>query len=78
MTPEQFLMLLVSWWPWVFLKIVIFVLALFYTIFAAICLRQTDLMNQMVEAQISPVLRLIAIVHLGAAIFLLILALFLL
>ncbi len=78
MTPEQFLMLLVSWWPWVFVKILVTILALLYIIFAAICLRQIDLMNQMVEAQISPILRLIAIVHLGAAIFVLILALFLL
>lgn len=78
MTPEQFLMLFVSLWPWGFVKIFTVILALLYTIFAAICLRQIDLMNQMVEAQISPMLRLIAIVHLGAAIFILVLAIFLL
>ncbi len=78
MTPEQFLMLLVSWWPWVFLKIFTVILAFFYMIFSAICLRQIDLMNQMVEAQISPLLRLVGIVHLGAAIFILGLALLLL
>lgn len=67
MTPEQFLILLSSWWPWLFVKFFVVILLLFYIIFAAICFRQIDLMNQMVEAQISPFLRLIGLIHLLAA-----------
>lgn len=78
MTPEQFLFVLVSWWPWIFIKLFILILLLFYIIFAAICLRQIDLMNQVVEAQISPSLKLIGFLHLGAAVFIFFLAIFLL
>lgn len=78
MSPEQVLLSIASIPPWVFVKIFLLVLLLFYILFAAIILRQITLMNRVVEAQISPVLRLIALFHLGAAIFTLILALFLL
>lgn len=78
MSPEQILLMLVSLSPWFYVKIFVLVLLLFYTIFAAICLRQVDLMNQVVEAQISPVLRTIAILHLAGAIFTFLLAVFLL
>lgn len=78
MTPEQIAMLLTSLWPWGFVKIFLLTLLLFYAVFAAICLRQIDLMNQMVEAQISPALRMVAIIHLGAAVFVFLLTLFVL
>lgn len=78
MSPEQLLFLLTSLWPWGYLKLAFLILSLLYIIFAAICFRQIDLMNQMVEAQISPVLRLIGLVHLGLAITIFFLALMIL
>ncbi len=78
MTPEQLVLIFNTFWPWGFIKIMIVILLTLYIIFAAICFRQIDLMNQVVEAQISPALRLVGLVHLGVAIFILLLALFLL
>lgn len=68
MTPEQFISLLISFWPWAYVKFFLLVLMVFYLIFAAILLRQIDLMSQMVEAQITPALKLIGLIHLGLAV----------
>lgn len=77
MTFEQILLLLISFWPWAYVKFFILVLMVFYLIFSAILLRQIDLMSQMVEAQITPGLKLIGLIHLGiaAALFLAVLVL---
>ncbi|MCL4382253.1 MAG: hypothetical protein M1575_03685 [Patescibacteria group bacterium] len=78
MTAEQFLMILVSWWPWIYIKLFLLILLGLYLIFAGICFRQIDLMNQMVEAKISPALRFIGLLHLLAAMTIFILTLTLL
>ena len=78
MTGKEIILVLISWWPWGFIKIFLIVLLLLYTVFAAICLRQIDLMNQVIEAQISPLLRLIAILHLSVAILILLYSLIIL
>lgn len=77
MTPEQFFSLLISFWPWAYVKFFLLVLMVFYLIFSAILLRQIDLMSQMVEAQITPGLKLVGLIHLGMAlaVFLAVLAL---
>ena len=67
MNPEQILLLLVSFWPWAYVKFFLLVLMVFYLIFSAILLRQIDLMSQMVEAQITPALKLVGLIHLGLA-----------
>lgn len=67
MTPEQLILLLISFWPWAYVKFFLLVLMIFYLIFAAILFRQIDLMSRMVEAQITPALKLIGLIHLGMA-----------
>jgi len=78
MNPEQFLFFLTSLSPFIIIKVFVLTILALYIIFALICFRQVDLMNKVVEAQISPVLRLIALIHLGAAVFVFLLSLFLL
>lgn len=78
MSPEQILLLFTSLSPLIFVKIFLLTLLLFYILFAAIIFRQVTLMNRVVEAQISPVLATIAVLHLAFAIFTFLLAIFLL
>lgn len=78
MSPEQVLSSIVALPPLFFVKIFLLVLLVFYIVFAAVCYRQVDLMNRVVEAQISPILRMIALVHLGLSIFTFFLALLIL
>lgn len=78
MSPEQILLLFTSLSPLIFVKIFLLTLLLFYILFAAIVFRQVTLMNRVVEAQISPVLATIAVLHLAFAIFTFLLAIFLL
>lgn len=67
MTAEQLILLLISFWPWAYVKFFLLVLMIFYLIFSAILFRQIDLMSRMVEAQITPALKLIGLIHLGMA-----------
>ncbi|MBI4999750.1 hypothetical protein HZB97_03210 [Candidatus Gottesmanbacteria bacterium] len=69
MNPEQILLVIISLSPLIFVKIFLLILLLFYILFAAIILRQVTLMNRVVEAQISPFMQTIAVLHLAAAIF---------
>lgn len=78
MTQEQLIGLLISFWPWAYLKFFLLVLMVFYLVFAAILLRQIDLMSQMVEAQITPALKLIGLIHLVLALAVFFAALFIL
>ena len=78
MRVEEILLAIASLSPFIFVKIFILVLLLFYIIFAVIVFRQVELMNEMVEAQISPILRMLALFHLASAIFLFLLSIFLL
>lgn len=50
--------------PWIFIKIPLLILLGMYVIFAAVLNRQVTLMNQVLEARFSPVLKLIAMIHL--------------
>ncbi len=68
MNPEKIFLSLIGLSPFIFIKLFVLILLALYIIFAAICFRQVDLMNRIVEVQISPMLRLIALIHLGAAI----------
>lgn len=78
MNPEQILLSLVTISPWLIVKIFILVLLLLYLVFATIVWRQVSLMNQMVEAQISPLLATVALLHVAAAVFLFLFALIIL
>lgn len=55
-------------------KIIIMVLALFYVVFTAVVYRQIDLMTQVLDSKISPVVKTIALIQIGAAVFVLVLA----
>lgn len=61
--------------PWLIAKIFILILLFLYFCFAGIIVRQVDLMNQVLEAKFSPIIRLVALVHLGATICIFFLAL---
>lgn len=78
MSAKELLFFLAGLWPFGFLKIFTLILMLFYIVFAFIVFRQVELMNEMVEAQISPALRLIAMIHLGAALLVFLIVLLLL
>ncbi len=78
MSPEQLLVALVSLWPWGIVKLFTLVLLLFYIVFSSIAFRQIDLMSRMVEAQVTPVLKLVGLINLAASAGLFFLALILL
>jgi hypothetical protein len=50
--------------PWSIVKIFILILLALYIIFAAVLNRQVTLMNQVLEAKFSPIIKLLAIIHL--------------
>lgn len=68
MKSDAFFNLLIMLWPLGYVKIFILILIVFYIVFSLICFRQVKLMNNMVEAQISPLLKLISLIHLGVAV----------
>lgn len=61
--------------PWLIVKIFALIWLGFYIIFAGIIVRQIELMNKILEAKFSPIIRLIALIHLGLTISLFLLAL---
>lgn len=67
MTPEVFTFIRL-FFPWGMLKLGITIMVLLYTIFAAIIVRQEQLMSKVVEIPFSLVLRLVAIFHLVVSI----------
>lgn len=75
MTPEA-LIGFSTFFPWGFLKLGILVLLGIYIVFAAVIVRQEQLMSKIVEVPFSPVLRLVSIVHLIASIGVFFIALF--
>ncbi len=70
------LKIIISLFPWGYLKIGLFILTAMYLIFAAVIVRQERLMSKVVEIPFSPILRTIALIHLFAAIGALVLTLF--
>lgn len=67
-----------SVFPWLILKIMILLILLMYIVFAAVIVRQEQLMSRVVAISFLPILRLIGIGHLIAAISLFFLTLVLL
>jgi len=63
---------------WLSLKILSLVGIGLYTIFAAIMVRQEQLMSEVLEEQFEPILRLITIIHLAASLIVFALAIVLL
>lgn len=68
MNPTDFVNALLSFFPWGFLKVAILVMVAMYTIFAAVIVRQEQLMARVVELQLSPIMRLVAIAHFIASV----------
>lgn len=67
-----------EFFPWGFLKVAILVMLLMYLVFAAVMVRQEQLMAKVVEIPFSPVLRIVALAHLVSAAGLFLLAIILL
>lgn len=57
-----------------FLKGIILIILLFYAIFALMVTKQVDVMSKTLMTHISPIVRLISIIHAGLALGLIILA----
>lgn len=66
MNPEL-VSFLVGFFPWGVVKLAILILITMYIIFAAVIVRQEQLMARVVEIPFSPVLRVIALSHLLAS-----------
>ena len=60
--------LLMAAFPWGYVKLAILIMILLYGVFAAVIVRQEQLMAKVVEVPQSPLLRLVALVHLVVAI----------
>lgn len=78
MNGVSLLTLFLAFFPWGYVKLAILVLIAMYIIFAAVIVRQEQLMSHVVEIPASPLLRLIAVVHFFVAIGVFVLSLFLL
>ena len=75
MNPETILKIIFSISPWFIAKIFIMILLFLYICLGGIILRQVDLMNQVLEAKFSPIIRLVSLAHLIVTIFIFLLAL---
>lgn len=69
MTIEQFIVSLLLAMPFVLIKIFVVILLLLHLSFAFVLIRQTKVMIRVVEAQISPFLYTISIVHFLSSLF---------
>lgn len=78
MTLENLIAVIISLSPFLLIKICVLVLLFLYSAFAFILFRQTEGMAKVVEAEISPTIVFLAVFHLLGAVFLFILALFIL
>ncbi len=68
MTFEKFFAMLLNISPWLIVKVFTLILLLLYIIFAAVLNRQVTLMNQILEAKFSPIIKLISVIHFFVAI----------
>ena len=79
MTAVDLINIIVSFFPWGFIKLFTLLLIFIYLVFAAIIIRQETLMSQVVGIPpLSPALRIVAIAHMLAAVGMFFLALILL
>lgn len=78
MSPNEMLSLVTGFFPWGFAKLSILIIIAMYTVFAAVIVRQEQLMSRVVESQSSVFLKVVAMVHLLVSICAFILALILL
>lgn len=78
MNPTDVFSTFTAFFPWGFLKVAILIMLFMYIVFAAVMVRQEQLMAKVVEIPFSPVLRVVALAHLVAAAGLFLLALLLL
>lgn len=78
MDPSFWLNIILSFFPWGLLKLGIIILVLMYVIFAAVIVRQENLMAKVVEIPFSPILHVVALVHFFVSLIALVLVLVLL
>ncbi len=78
MEASSIINLFLVFFPWGFVKLAILILIGLYIIFAAVIVRQEQLMARVVEIPFSPILRIISLVHLIATFVAFVLALILL
>jgi len=75
MNPEKITDLYNNFSPWLAAKVFILLFLIFYIFFALIVNRQASLMNHILEAKFSPIVKLLSIIHLLAIISIFIIAL---
>lgn len=78
MTGVELIDVILSFFPWGFLKLAILILVALYMVFAVVIVRQETLMAKVVEIPFSPVLRVISLSHMIATIVVFVSALLLL
>lgn len=78
MNQSEIINLITSFFPYGFIKVAILIIVAIYLVFAAIIVRQEDLMSRVVIIPFSPYLRVITSLHLIAVIVIFFLAFFLL
>ncbi len=72
MTLEQFIINIIQATPFVLLKLFAIVLLFFHLAFSFVLMRQIKIMSHVVEAQISPALYTISILHFFSSLFVLV------
>lgn len=72
MTIEEFILRIIPLLPAFLIKVIAVTLFLLHFVFSIVVTRQTKLMLSVVEAQISPLIYTIALIHLAASLFVLI------
>lgn len=77
MKPADFVNLLIFFFPWGYIKLATLILLAIYIVFSGVIVRQEQLMSKVVEIPNSPLLRVVAVIHLlvSLAVFLLVLVL---
>ncbi len=75
MSPDSVITFLTIFFPWGFIKLSIVVVLFIYMMFAAVVVRQEQLMSRVVEIPYAPVFKLVALGHFFASLVILVLAL---
>lgn len=72
MTPDELFSIIFSGAPYLLIKLLVIILLLLHLAFSAVLTRQTKLMITVIEANISPAIYAVSIIHLLASLFVLV------
>ncbi len=78
MTPDQLAIILNTFQPSVFIKLFALILFFFYFVFSAVVFQKINVMTQVLDTNISPIIKILALIQIFATIGLFFLAVMLL